>query len=156
MARTLGEEMSLLVEVSWMRAERLRGKAGEWLPLPPVVTISAGLWPDALKRALREAELMRSEDGRVGVWCCCSGDCDAARVGRGPVEGFDVGGVVDGEDCGDTCLSECAKARAGVGRAISGGDTGVAPVEEDSDLALDVEVGWRHAVADEDERRFNK
>ncbi len=61
----LGEEMSLLVEVRWMRAERLRGKAARGAPLPPLVTMSAEVWPDAAKRASSEAGLMRMTMGAL-------------------------------------------------------------------------------------------
>ncbi len=58
------------------------------------------------------------------------------------MEGFDGGGVVDGDDCGDACLSEGAKTAAGVALAIGWSEIGGGVVEEDGDLALDIEVGW--------------
>ena len=85
----------------------------------------------------------------------CAGEGDAACVGGGPVERLDGGGVVDGDDCGNTCLPECVKAATGIGLAICRSEIGGCVVVEDGDLALEVEIGWRHAVADEDERGFD-
>ena len=62
----LGEEMSLLVEVRRIRAERLRGKAASGPPLPPLVTMSDQLWPDAAKRASSDAGLIRMTIGAAG------------------------------------------------------------------------------------------
>ena len=109
----LGAEMSLVVVVRWIWAVRLRGKLAKDSPLLPAVTISEGLCPDAAKRASSDAELTRMTIGPLAVGAGCSGDADAAGVGCGPVEGLGARGVVDGEDGGDSGLSECAEAASG-------------------------------------------
>ncbi len=76
---------------------------------------------------------------------------DAAGVRGGPVEGLDVGRVVDGDDCRYAGLREGSKTvswRNACDR--SGGRPAGTVVKEDCDFTFEVEVGWRHSVTDED------
>jgi len=95
------------------------------------------------------------EDGSVGVGRLRSGDRDAVSVGGGPVERFDGGWIVDGEDGGNACLSEGAKTAAGVGFAVGWCQISGGVVEEDGDLSLEVEICGGHAVAEEDHGGFD-
>ena len=99
---------------------------------------------------------MRMTMGVLAVGGGCPGDSDAASVGGGPVEGFDIGGVVDGENCGNARVSKAAEATAHVGLPVGRGEAGRGVVEEDSDLSLEVKVGGWHSVAEEDHGRFDE
>ncbi len=118
----------------------IEGEGCEWSSLASAVTMSEGVWPDAAKRALREAGLMRMRMGALAFGAGVPAMRDAASVGGGPVEGFDGGWVVDGEDGGNPCLREGAKAAAGVGFAFGWCKVCGGVVEEDYDFAFEVEI----------------